>query len=217
MGLRSFVALPVDKGGTVLRFQYERNLDDAESIAIANLAYGINIKQALFIGLPYKLSPDGGSRTGDLNLLYRLTFWQRDRVDSTRRFAMLAGMVAPTEQRRNVAAQAGFVFTAVQKRTEWDLDALYIAGSHIQPDRARYDVSWQYRVSPSHYPDWGIGPELNVVLELNGRWVEHQNLIHQVTAGLQWIHPRWILEGGVYQNISGPGDIHFLLSTRMHF
>ena len=47
MGLRSFVALPVEKGGQILRLQMERNDDSDVNTAIASLAYGLSGKQTL--------------------------------------------------------------------------------------------------------------------------------------------------------------------------
>jgi hypothetical protein len=32
-----------------------------------------------------------------------------------------------------------------------------------RPDGARYDVSWQYRMTPAEYPDWGLVSEWDVV------------------------------------------------------
>lgn len=150
MGLRSFVALPLDKGGAVVRFQFERNRDAGVSLGIANFAYGIGVKHTLLLGLPLRLSPGGSDRWGDLGLLYRYTTWQQDYAGGTRRFALLGGVVVPTDDGRDAAIQAGFV-------------------------------------------------------------------VHQLTVGLQWIHPRWVLEGGVFQDINGPEELHFLLSTRFHF
>lgn len=217
MGLRSFVALPIDKGGTVVRFQFERNRDAGVSLGIANVAYGIGAKHTLMLGLPLRLSPGGANRWGDLNLLYRYTTLQQDYAGGTRRFALLGGVVVPTDDGRDAAIQAGFVFTSVSGRNEWDIDALYLAGMGDRADSGRYDVSWQYRLFPRQYPEWGIATELNSVIELGGRWTEGNELVHQLTVGLQWIHPRWVLEGGVFQDINGPEELHFLLSTRFHF
>lgn len=217
MGLRSFVALPLDKGGAVVRFQFERNRDAGVSLGIANFAYGIGVKHTLLLGLPLRLSPGGSDRWGDLGLLYRYTTWQQDYAGGTRRFALLGGVVVPTDDGRDAAIQAGFVFTSVSGRNEWDIDALYLAGMGDRADSGRYDVSWQYRLFPRQYPEWGIATELNSVIELGGRWTEGNELVHQLTVGLQWIHPRWVLEGGVFQDINGPEELHFLLSTRFHF
>ena len=47
MGLRSFVALPVDKDGKVVRIQYQRNADTHTDVLVTNAAYGLNGKQTL--------------------------------------------------------------------------------------------------------------------------------------------------------------------------
>lgn len=217
MGLRSFVALPLDKGGAVLRFQIERNQDTDTDKAIVNLAYGLGSRQALLLGLPYRLSPAGPNRLGDLGVLYRHTVWQDDFAGGTHRIGLLAGLVAPTDNDRDAAIQAGFVSTLYQGRHEWDIDALYQVGLDDRPDSGRYDISWQYRLAPDHYPEWGVGNELNSVLELGGRWTEANEIVHQLTLGLQWIHPRWVLEGGIFQDINGPENTHFLITTRFHY
>lgn len=60
MGLRSFVALPVDKGGQVARLQYQRNTDANADVLVATAALGLGRKQTLLLGLPYRLSPGDG-------------------------------------------------------------------------------------------------------------------------------------------------------------
>jgi len=75
MGLRSFVALPLEQGGIVLRLQDIDNLNTDRNIAIANIALGITGKQALLFGIPYRLSPSGPNRSGDISFLYRYTAW----------------------------------------------------------------------------------------------------------------------------------------------
>ena len=42
-------------------------------------------------------------------------------------------------------------------------------------------------------------------------------MVHQVTVGVQWVHRRWVLEGGVVQDLNGPEDAQLVLSTRIHF
>ena len=34
------------------------------------------------------------------------------------------------------------------------------------------NIAWQYRLSPAVYPEWGIGHEWYIDLELGGRWDE---------------------------------------------
>ena len=130
---------------------------------------------------------------------------------------MHKGVVVPTDNDRDLRVQAGAVATFFRRRHEWDLDALWVQGTGNAPNAARYDISWQYRLTPATYPEWGAATEWDGVLELNGRWVEGNTMVHQATAGLQWIHRRWVLEGGVVQDFNGPEDTRLVLSMRIHF
>ncbi len=217
MGLRSFVALPVEKGGQILRLQMERNDDSDVNTAIASLAYGLSGKQTLMFGLPYQVSPGGSDQLGDLSALYRHIVWQVDAPGRTSRLGLLGGAVIPTESGRDGAIQAGAVATFYRGRYAWDLDVLYQSGRADRPDAGRYDISWQYRLTPAEYPDWGLVPEWDVVLELGGRYSEGQSTTHQATGGLQWVHRRWVLEGGLTKDLNGPRDRRALVSFRWHF
>jgi len=217
MGLRSFVALPVDKGGAVVRLTYERVKSiDADTLT-ASAAYGIDEKRTLLVGIPYRLSPSGSNRQGDLSMLYRHIVWQKDSLSGTNRLGFLGGAIVPTNNNRDAAAQVGFVFTHFKNRNEIDVDVVFLAGIDNRPSSARYDLSWQHRIKPVEHPDWGIVPELNWVLELNGRWSEGQNTSHQMTVGMQWIHPRWVIEGGVAKDYQHGNGFKYLLSARIHF
>jgi hypothetical protein len=217
MGLRSFVALPLDKGGKVVRAQYQRNSNTDTDVLVTNIAYGFSSKQTLLLGLPYRLSPGGADQTGDLSALYRHIVWQDDSIAGTRRLGLLGGLVIPTKSERETRIQLGAVATFYQARTEWDLDALWIEGLDNAANRARYDIAWQYRLSPAVYPEWGIGREWHVDLELGGRWNEGYTMVHQATIGLQSIHRQWVFEGGLVQDLNGPDEMRFILSTRFHF
>jgi len=217
MGLRSFVALPLEQGGTVVRFLDAHNADNDINVLTTSLAYGISGKKTLFFALPYRLSSAGGQRLADLNLLYRHVVWQVDDEIGTSRLGLLGGVVLPTDNGRDAQLQAGAVATFFRRRHEWDMDVLWIEGLDNAPNSARYDVSWQYRLAPASYPGWSAITEWDGVLELNGSWSEGSSVVHQVTAGLQWIHRRWVLEGGVVQDLNGSQDTRFILSMRIHF
>ena len=217
MGLRSFVALPVDKGGAVVRLTFERQKDIDTDALTASAAYGIDEKRTLLLGIPYRLSPAGNNRHGDLSVLYRQIIWREDSLSGTNRFGFLGGAIVPSDNNRDAAAQVGFVFTHFKNRNEVDVDVVFHAGIDNRPDSARYDLSWQHRIQPVEHPEWGIVPELNWVIELNGRWNEGQSMRHELTAGLQWIHPRWVIEGGVAKDIHHGNRMRYLLSTRIHF
>jgi hypothetical protein len=197
MGLRTFVALPVEKGGKVMRFQLLSNQDTDTDTFITSLAYGIDHKQTLLMGLPYRLSPGGNDQTGDMSLLYRYIVWQDDQPTGTQRLGLLGGVIAPNE---------------------WDIDYLYQAGNGNRADTARYDVSWQHRLSPATYPDWGApDSEWDSVLELNGRWKQGAGTTHQMTIGLQRITQKWVLEAGLIKDLNKAKDNSLLISARFHF
>lgn len=217
MGLRSFVALPVNKGGVVARLQYLDNIDANTGFALTSIAWGLSGKDTLLFGLPYRLSPSGGDRLGDFSLLYRRILWQDDRLNSTNRFAILAGTLLATESGGDGAVQLGFVTTFYRDRNSLDIDVLYQKGLGTRRDSGRYDISWQHRLSPVQYPDWGFATEWYSVIELNGRWREGFATDQQVTVGIQWVHHKWVLEGGLIQGINNGSDTQYLLSTRLHF
>jgi hypothetical protein len=104
-----------------------------------------------------------------------------------------------------------------RQRSEWDFDVVWMEGLGRSGDNARYDVSWQYRLTPSEYPQWGIPTEWQSVVELGGRYAEGSEMLHQLTVGALWVHPRWVLETGIIQNLNGPGVTSFLLGIRAHF
>jgi len=217
MGLRSFVALPVDLGGYVVRFSYEHLTGGDKDAFITSAAYGLTNDKTLLLGIPYNISSSDGDSFGDLSALYRYTILQDDFFSGTSRLALLGGAIVPSDNVRDPVVQAGFVYTFFENRHEFDVDALYQAGIDNRPDSGRYDISWQYRLSPSTYPDWGIESELNAVTELNGRWREGNKITHQVTIGLQLINPTWVIEGGIIKDINNDNELSIILSTRFHF
>ena len=218
MGLRSFVALPINKGGVVTRFVFDEIPETNNKRLTSNLAYGIDGKQTFFLAAPYRLSSGEGDRLGDIDMLYRNIVWQDlDSINPTR-IGLLVGAAIPTESDRDPKASAGFVVTHAKERNEWDVDALWQQGIDDAPNTLRYDISWQYRIYPKEYPEWGLSSLVNTVVEFGGRGEEGDTVVQQVTGGFQWVvTPRWVLEGGVIQDLNGPDDTNFLVSTRFHF
>jgi len=219
MGLRSFVALPVNKGGLVTRLVVDEIPETNNDRITANLAYGLDNKQAFFIAVPYRIADAKGDRLGDVGLLYRNLVWQN--IDSgikSSRFGILLGGVAPTDNDRDPKASAGVVYTYVNDKHEFDTDALWQQGIDDAKNALRYDLSYQYRLFPKEYPEWGLSTLVNAVVELAGRGVEGNTVVQQFTGGLQWVvTPRWVLEGGVTQDLNGPNDTNYIFSTRFHF
>ena len=218
MGLRSFVALPINKSGLVTRLVIDEvPTTDNDRLSI-NLAYGVDSTQAVFLAVPYRLSSGSNNRLGDVSLLYRKNFWQDiDSIDSAR-IGFLLGGVVPTDSDRDPRASIGLVATRIDNRHEWDADILWQQGIDDALNTLRYDLSWQYRVYPKEYPEWGLSSVVNTVVEFAGRGVEGETVVQQLTVGFQWVvTPRWVLESGVTQDLNGPDDTNYLISTRFHF
>lgn len=216
MGLRSFVALPLEKGGAVLRGTVDHNTDTDSNTFMFNAAYGISHQQTLLLGIPYRLSASGRNRMGDIGALYRHTVVQLDTLQGTDRLAFMGGVIVPTDDKRDEAVQAGVVFTHFRDKYEFDVDVLYQQGLGDRLNSARYDLSFQYRVSPSEYPEWGMPHEWYAVAELGGRWVQGDNTTHQITLGLQWVTKRWVIEGGVVQDLNSLNQTQLLFGVRFH-
>ncbi len=215
MGLRSLVALPVEKDGGVVRSVWEHQTE-AEFIRAA-AAYGFTPEQAMFMETSYRISPEGDDQQGELSVLYRHIVWQKDRFTGTDRAGLLGGAVVPTISEHEWAYQAGGVYTHFRERHEIDMDALYLVRHERFGNQLRYDLSWQYRLLPAEFPDWGIASEWRSVLELNGRREEHQGSSHLITLGLQWSHQTWVLEGGVSQQMNASRNPQYLVGFRFHF
>ncbi len=219
MGLRSFVALPVNKGGLVTRLVLDEVPETKNDKLTANLAYGFDNKQAFFLASPYRISDGKDDRLGDIGLLYRNLVWQdiNSGIKSSR-LGILLGGVAPTDSDRDPKASAGFVYTYVNDKHEFDADALWQQGIDDAKNELRYDLSYQYRLFPKEYPEWGLSTLVNTVVEFAGRGVEGNTVVQQLTGGLQWVvTPRWVLEGGLTQDLNGPNDTNYIFSTRFHF
>ena len=104
-GLRSFIALPVDKGGTVIRVGVEHvnnnsNKNNVDQL-FTGVAYGISAKQTLLLGMPYRLSPAGDNRQGDVSVLFRQIIKQNDFHSGTGRLGILGGAIVPTDKERD--------------------------------------------------------------------------------------------------------------------
>ena len=217
MGLRTFVALPVEKGGMVIRLATV-NTKDTTSLR-TSVAYGVDINQTVLLGVPFRLSSSslGDDRLGDVSALYRYVVWRKDSLRGTDRLGLLGGTIVPTENDDDMATQAGFVFTHFENRHEVDVDVLYQSGAGRRLNSGRYDISWQYRLIPVEHPDWGISQAINIVMELNGRWIENSNITNQITIGLQSVHQELVIEGGFARDLNNNKENLILLSTRFHF
>ncbi|UTW08939.1 hypothetical protein [Pseudomonas benzenivorans] len=209
MGLRSFVALPLEKGGTVLRPLVEYNGEADTTQLTTELGYGLSANQTLLLALPYRLAGGQGERIGDLSALYRHQLWSADSYSGTTRWSLLGG--AFVDRDGKLRPQLGTVATWFHDRHEIDADLLAAGSGSGAPRSGRYDLSWQYRLNPGDRVWWMS------VLELGGRWQEGHRATQQLTMGLQRIEGRWVIEGGVVRDLNNDHDTSTLLGVRFHF
>lgn len=214
MALRAFVAMPIEPGGSMLRLMAVQNTANNNLTLMTGFAYGISGKQTIFVSVPYLSSMN---KFGNLSVLFRHITVQKFSKGKSWRAGYLAGVEAATNGSGGLSAQIGPVTTWSQGRHEVDADLLWIDGLGAVNSKARYDLSWQYRVYPSKRPAWGGGAEWFTVSELGGRWTQGGNLVHQATLGLQRIAVRWIIEAGVIHNLTGSAQTSVLISTRIRF
>lgn len=215
MALRSFVAMPLEKNGMLVRMIAEENIDSDVTVLMTNFAYGLSAKQTLFIGLPYKFD-DPSSGIQNTNFLYRHLIAQSYQGGNVRRFGFLAGAILPKEDQSENRVQAGIVSTVAYRRHQWDMDALWVDGLGEVNDSARFDISWQYRLVPAKRSAWEQSNEWNSIIELGGRWNEISGTTYQYTIGVQWLSRRWVLEGGTVIDINKPEQQRYLLGFRVH-
>lgn len=219
LGLRSFVALPVGDGDLIMRFQNIYNFDDDVNTNPVSFAYGVTKDAALFVTVPYvsKLpDSDPPSRITNIPALLRLIAVQKDTDYTTFRVGLLGGGLIPVDSDSDGGGRFGAVSTLYFGRSEIDLDGLYTVGFGRNLNTAQYDLSWQYRIFPKVFDEWELGYSINTVLEANGRWRETNTVVHQVTAGLQFVYPRWVFEGGVTQDYNAEYKTALTLSIRVH-
>lgn len=214
MALRAFVAMPIEPGGSMLRLMVMQNTANNNLTLMTGFAYGLSGKQTLFVSVPYRTPMNN---FGNLSVLYRHITSQRFSKGQSWRAGYLAGVEAATDGSGGVSAQVGPVATWSRGRHEVDADLLWIDGLGTVNSKARYDLSWQYRVYPKKRSAWGDAAEWFTVSELGGRWTQGGVLVNQATLGLQRIATRWIIEAGVIHNLTGPARTSVLVSTRIRF
>lgn len=209
MGLRSFVALPLEQGGTVIRPLLEHDSDADASQLTTELAYGLTARQTLIVAVPYRVAGGSGRRVGDVMAFYRHQLWSVDTDSGTTRWSLLGGAIIDRDG--HARAQLGTVATWFHDRHEIDADLLAAESGHGHPASARYDVSWQYRLNPGERAWWMS------VLELGGRWVDGAGTTQQLTVGIQRIEGAWVIEGGVVHDLNKRRGTSVLLGVRFHF
>ncbi len=216
-GLRSLVALPLEPGGIITRLQVVDSSSPDNLLVSGTLLYGLTTRQTLIFNVPYRDLESGDDGFGYVTGLYRGTVYQHDEPNATRRIAVIGGIRVPTDSNLDSQISAGMVATMYRKRSEWDIDLVWMQGLGRGGNNARYDVSWQYRLTPSKYPEWGIPTEWQSVVELGGRYAEGSEMVHQLTVGALWVHPSWVLEAGIIRDLNGSEITSILLGIRKHF
>lgn len=215
MALYSFVALPVETNNAVIRISDEYNDQSKINTITTSAGYGISSTQTLFMGIPTQTGVGGG--LGDISILYRHMVLQLDNFSGTNRIAALIGLIEPNATDENTKAQSGFVFTHFKNKNEIDLDVIYLPAINNNKQATRYDISWQYRLSPNNLPQWGIGKQIYSVLEFNGLWKEGHKSKQKLVIGLQLVQADWVLETGIRQDVDNSQDKAILISGRFHF
>ena len=216
-GIRSLVALPLESGGIIARLQAIGSSSPDNTTVAGTVLYGLTRRQTLIISVPYRDLEFGDNGFGYVTGLYRGTVYQHDEPNATSRVAVIAGLRLPTDSNLDPQIAAGLVATVYKQRSEWDFDLVWMEGLGRSGNNARYDVSWQYRLTPSEYPEWGIPTEWEAVVELGGRYAQGSEMVHQLTVGALWVHPDWVLEAGIIQDLNGPDVTSLLLGIRKHF
>lgn len=143
-------------------------------------------------------------RDQEYTALYRRIIIQNDKDDSTTRLGVLFGPSYMKEPPEKMGGAVGGVFIYFSGRNEVDADIMYNKRESGVPDMGLYDISWQYRLMPAEFAAEGFARNwFNGVLEYNGRWMETVGLLHQITFGLQWVQPAFVMEVGGIKDING--------------
>lgn len=213
MGLRAFVAMPLEPGGAVFRVMAINNPDAEATTVMANVAYGLSSTQTVFFAWPYRFA-DNNEGGQDPSLLYRYLALNYFGKDQSFRLGLLGGLVLPYKDNSETKVQAGFAMTGATSRNQVDADFLWVDGLGRSKDAARFDVSWQYRILPFKRSAWGNDTEWYSVVEMGGRWQEQNNTTYQATIGAQRITSHWIFEGGVVRDLNNKEQTQYLLSAR---
>jgi hypothetical protein len=216
LGLRAFVAVPLAKGDWMLRELYMNNDTAKMEVMMTAVGYGITAKDMIMVMAPAVVKPAKNPSISNVTVLYRRTLFQKDTADTTLRLGLLAGADIATSSTvttsgnsattKNLygATDAGLVATYFKGRNQFDVDYLYKVGEQSRINSYQYDTSWQYRLSPAEFSEWGLGHMINAVVEYSGRWNNVTELVHQGTLGLQYVSGQLVVEGGVVQDLNKP-------------
>ena len=167
---------------------------------------------------------------GDIPLLAKYRFYQKDEPGVTTRWAAIAGVEIPTYDEpfssESFDPIVGTVWT--HQRMDWwlDWDVLYkfnTGGGLDGDDELRGDVALSHRILNGE--GGAVGPwGLYVVGEINATYITDGSTRVFGSPGIQFIAPQWIFEAGVQlpilQDMTSPRletDYTTVLSIRFQF
>ncbi len=247
-GLNTNVALTPPEGGWIIRAQWRysslgndptplgRKVD--LSLQPITVVYGVTADLALQTTIPIvyrKIAFGSGVErsdigVGDIPLLAKYRFYQKDEPGVTTRWAAIGGLEVPTFDdafsSESVDPIIGTVWTH-QERAWWiDWDVLYkfnTAGGLDGDDELRGDVAASVRLLDGESDT--IGPwGLYAIAEVNANYFTDGSVQVFGSPGIQWITPNVILEAGVQlpmlQDLTAPRletDFTVVLSVRVQF
>ncbi len=247
-GLNTNVALTPPEDGWIVRAQwrYSRLGNDPTSLGRKvdlslqpiTAVYGVMADLALQATIPIvyrKIAFESGAEqsdtgVGDIPLLAKYRFYQKDAPGVTTRWAAIGGLEVPTFDdafsSESFDPIIGIVWTH-QERDWWiDWDVLYkfnTAGGLDGDDELRGDVAASVRLLYGESDT--IGPwGLYAIAELNANYFTDGSVQVFGSPGIQWITSNVILEAGVQlpmvQDLASPRlerDFTVVLSLRVQF
>jgi len=247
--LNTDVALSPPEDGFIIRNQwrYSRLSDDPTPldreldllVIPTTIVYGITAELTILGTVPviYRhtdFGSGGGAETdagvGDIPLLLKYRFYQKDEPGVTTRWSMIGGIEIPTFDddfsSDSIDPIIGTVWTH-QEQSWWiDWDVIYkfnTAGGVAGDDELRGDVAVSLRLADGVDDDggpWG----LYAIGECNAKYIVDGSWRVLLSPGLQLIRPQLILEMGVqipvYQDMKSPRletDFTVVASVRFQF
>ncbi len=247
-GLNTNVALTPPEGGWIIRAQWRYSSlgDDPTplgrkvdlSLQPITVVYGVTADLALQATIPIvyrKIAFGSGversdTGVGDIPLLAKYRFYQKDEPGVTTRWAAIGGLEVPTFDdafsSESFDPIIGTVWTHQQRDWWIDWDVLYkfnTAGGLDGDDELRGDVAASVRLLDGESDT--IGPwGLYAIAEVNANYFTDGSVQVFGSPGIQFITPNVILEAGVQlpmlQDLAAPRleqDFTVVLSVRVQF
>lgn len=193
--------------------------------------YGITEKLAFSLTAPYidkkQKSTNAGVRStisdsgiGDIMIMSKYRIWSKDLPGEARRISLIGGLELPTGDDKaelklgsgSVDPITGILFTKQSLSQEFDVDLTYQSNTQASNyefgDVLKYNLAYQQRIWPLSLPEKGLYSQLNLVLELNGEYVQKDKSNGSIvkdsggntlflSPGIQLATKRWVLETSV--------------------